>query len=54
MCTLCGLPTTHTTTLTTLGSLTTVSFFTTFLGACWLLSAARATSWWKRQQKNKF
>jgi len=53
MCAVCGLPTTHTSTLQTLGMITLVSFsITTFLGAWWILKTYqirnRLTAWWKK------
>jgi hypothetical protein len=42
MCVACGLPTTHSTVLQTLGTVSLFSFFvTTFIGAWWILTSVR-------------
>gem|GEM_PF-2322264 len=52
MCTVCGLPSTHSNLTQTLGYLTLFSFtLTTFLGAWWIVTSARAKYLIKRAYK---
>jgi hypothetical protein len=46
MCVACGLPTTHSNVVQTLGLLSLLSFgLTTFIGAWWVLTAIKTKGW---------
>ncbi len=48
MCVACGLPTTHSNLVQTVGLLSLLSFgLTTFIGAWWILTIVRAKGWLK-------